>query len=122
MFYYESGFYEDAKISSDNCFSLYEQEYVIWDNFGVDYSKTPDNAVSSFYLPHIVADLIDAPKNTFMNIIMGKMEEVPVYTITGFNDSEIDAVLDTIAYDRTKGDKYSYYNREKEIEEYVSTK
>ncbi len=122
MFYYESGFYEDAQISSDNCFSLYEQEYVIWDNFGVDYSKTPDNAVSSFYLPHIVADLIDAPKNTFMNIIMGKMEEVPVYTITGFNDSEIDAVLDTIAYDRTKGDKYSYYNREKEIEEYVSTK
>lgn len=122
MFYYESGFYEDAQISSDNCFSLYEQEYVIWDNFNVDYSKTPDYAVSSFYLPHIVADLVDAPKNNFMNIIKGKMEEKPVYTITGFNDADIDEELDTIAYDRTKGDKYSYYNREKEIEKYVSTK
>ncbi|MDR0984817.1 MAG: LTA synthase family protein [Ruminococcus sp.] len=104
----EDGIYEQLGINSENCASVYMQNYIIWANYDLDYSNIPDERVSMFYLPYIVLDTIGAPIDDYMKVIYDQIDENPIYS-TGYDDTtEKNEVLDLITYDRILGDKWSY--------------
>lgn len=98
--------YADIGITSENCDEIYDQKYIIFDNFGADYSKTTAELVSSFYLPHILTDISGVPKSNFITTTLNKISQVPVYTQTG-DIIPSDDELNMLTYDRTLGERYS---------------
>ena len=62
----EESVYNELGITGETAGSMYVQEYFIWNNFGMDYNEAPKDLVSTFYLPYVVLDLIDAPKSSFV--------------------------------------------------------
>ncbi|HCR73423.1 MAG TPA: phosphoglycerol transferase, partial [Ruminococcus sp.] len=58
----ENSAYDKININADNCSSVYEQSYIVWSNYITDYSSMPDEKISTFYLPYVMYNLIDAPK------------------------------------------------------------
>lgn len=113
-----SDVYETAQIDADNCDVLYQQSYVVWSNYELDYSLMPQGTVSAFYLGHAVTQLIGAPQTDFVSAMLEKMEEVPVYTQTGNRTLPRDEELDALTYDRTKGEQYSYQDEFDSVEPY----
>ena len=107
----EAGVYEDSGITAENCYKLYVQPYLMFDNFGADYSAFPeaDEYISSFYLPHLLNAAADAPANEFKEAILSRLEEMPIYTDMGLFLPQ-DEILDMLSYDRTKGEKYSAWD------------
>lgn len=103
----ENSVYDRININADNCSSVYEQSYIIWSNYITDYSSVPDEKISTFYLPYVIYNLIDAPKDTFIQAMTNKMQTLPVYSTQ--YDSEIprDDELDVLTYDRILGDNIS---------------
>lgn len=103
----ENSVYDRININADNCSSVYEQSYIIWSNYITDYSSVPDEKISAFYLPYVIYNLIDAPKDTFIQAMTNKMQTLPVYSTQ--YDSEIprDDELDVLTYDRILGDNIS---------------
>lgn len=103
----EDSVYNELGITGDNAGTMYVQPYFIWNNYGLDTSNAPTNLVSSFYLPYVVIDMIDAPKTSLIQVMDEKMKEIPVYT-TNF-DSTIpnDKELDMLTYDIVLGEQYS---------------
>jgi len=100
----ENSIYDQLGINGDNCSVLYEQPYVVWSNCELDYSSMPEQVVSTFYLPYLIMDLIDAPRDTFIQAMTDKMETVPVYS-TNYNSAiPDDNELDVLTYDRILGD------------------
>lgn len=100
----ENSVYEQLDINSNTCSVLYEQPYVIWSNYDLDYSSIPENELSVFYTPYIIMDLIDAPNDNFIQAMNNKMETMPVYS-TNYNSSVgRDEELDILTYDRVLGD------------------
>ncbi len=102
----ENSIYDQLGMNGSNCSVLYEQPYVLWSNCDLDYSVMPqeDEKVSAFYLPYLIMDLIDAPRDSFIQAMMDKMEELPVYS-TNYNPNVgRDNELDVLTYDRILGD------------------
>lgn len=102
----DNNVYDQLGITSDNCNTLYEQNYFIWDNFGLDYSKMPKEPVSTFYLPYLVLDLIGAPKSEMVKTMMNKMQTTPVYSTDYDINIKNDPELDSITYDIVLGEQY----------------
>ncbi|MBC8536873.1 LTA synthase family protein [Feifania hominis] len=104
----QSNTYEDLGITGDNCAALYEQSYLIWSNADLlDRSALPQGKTSAFYLPHILADAIGAPKTAVTKSILAEMQRRPVYS-PGYGDTETaDRMLDLLTYDRVLGEGYS---------------
>ncbi len=102
----EDSIYNKLGITGSEAGNLYAQNYFIWDNFGLDYSKAPKDIVSSFYLPYVVMDLIDAPKNQVSQKIYDKINKTPVYTSMYDNTVKRDEEMDMITYDIILGEKY----------------
>lgn len=100
----DDGIYSQLNITSENCSTLYEQRYILWNNFGLDTSSLPEKAVSVFYLPYLVMDLIDAPRDSFTQSMMEEMTEAPVYSTNYMPMQEANPKLDTLTYDRILGD------------------
>lgn len=102
----ENSAYDQIGITSENANEVYLQPYLIWNNFNADMSKAPENTVSSFYLPYVVMDAINAPKNEIYETVFERMKTVPVYT-TNYNDRiPDDKILDMLTYDIILGKKY----------------
>lgn len=100
----ENSVYDQLGMNGDNCGVLYEQPFIIWSNYDLDYSNMPDEEFSTFYAPYVLMDLIDAPRDSFIQAMMDKMETVPVYS-TNYNAAvERDDDLDILTYDRILGD------------------
>jgi len=113
----ENSVYDKLGINGDNCSVLYEQPYVLWSNCGLDYNNMPKETVSAFYLPYLIMDLIDAPRDSFIQAMMDKMETVPVYS-TNYNPNVgSDNELDVLTYDRILGDILSSNAIPKELYE-----
>ena len=100
----DDGIYSQLNITSENCSTLYEQRYILWNNYGLDTSSLPTEAVSAFYAPYLVMDLIDAPRDSFTQSMMNEMEVEPVYSTNYMPMQEADKKLDTLTYDRILGD------------------
>ena len=103
----ETSVYNDIDLTEERESLLYEQTCFFWSNYDADLSKVPDEKFSFFYVPYVILDIIDAPRDTFIEKMMNYMKELPIYS-TAF-DPEIEHVeeLDELTYDRVIGDIYS---------------
>ncbi len=103
----ENSAYDKININADNCSSVYEQSYIVWSNYITDYSSMPDEKISTFYLPYVMYNLIDAPKDTFIQAMTDKMQTLPIYSTQYDSDIQHDEELDVLTYDRILGDNIS---------------
>lgn len=102
-----SGVYEQLGINGQNCSVIYEQKYLLWSNYDADFSTVPDEKFSFFYVPYMLMNIIDAPRDEFIQKMNEYLEEIPVYS-TNYNDSaEHNEELDMLTYDRVIGDLIS---------------
>ena len=103
----ETSVYNQLNITGDNCSTLYEQKYFFWSNYGADFSAVPEEKFSFFYVPYIIADIIDAPRDAFIESMHEYLEKLPVYS-TDYNDGTPDnEELDILTYDRVIGEVMS---------------
>lgn len=103
----ETSVYNQLNITGDNCSTLYEQKYFFWSNYGADFSAVPEEKFSFFYVPYIIADIIDAPHDAFIKSMDEYLDKLPVYS-TDYNDGTPDnEELDVLTYDRVIGDVMS---------------
>ncbi len=100
----DDGIYSQLNITSENCSALYEQTFLIWSNYDLDTSSLPDEAVSAFYAPYLIMELIDSPRDSFIQAMMDEMETEPVYSTGYIPEQESNTLLDTLTYDRILGD------------------
>jgi arylsulfatase A-like enzyme len=104
----EDGIYAQLGITSENCSTLYEQTYVIWNNFGLDMTEyQPTESISAFYLPYVIMEAIDLPRDSFIQSMMDEMETTPVYSTNYAPGQDRNEKLDTLTYDRILGDMLS---------------
>lgn len=103
----EDSVYDQMGMNGDNCTVLYEQPYYLWSNCDLDYSKIPQENFSTFYLPYVVMDLLNAQRTSFTQMMMDKLDERPVYSTNYDPDSPDDETLDLITYDRIIGENVS---------------
>lgn len=103
----ETSVYNQLNITGENCSTLYEQKYFFWSNYDADLSDIPEEKFSFFYVPYIIADIIDAPHDSFIESMDEYMKEIPIYS-TDYNDGTPDNdMLDVLTYDRVIGDVMS---------------
>lgn len=103
----ETSVYNQLNLNGDNCSVLYEQKYLLWSNYDADFSSVPDEKLSFFYMPYVVMNIIDAPRDEFIQKMNDFMETIPVYS-TSYDDSvPRNEELDTLTYDRVIGDLMS---------------
>lgn len=103
----ETSVYNQLNITGQNCSTLYEQKYFFWSNYGADFSSVPDEKFSFFYVPYIIADIIDAPHDAFIESMDENLKKIPVYS-TDYNDGTPDnEELDVLTYDRVIGEVMS---------------
>ena len=100
----ENSVYEQLGINGENCDVLFEQPYILWSNYGLDFSSVPEEKFSVFYTPYVIMDLIDAPKDEFIQTMETKMESLPVYSTSYDSSVGRDDELDMLTYDRVLGD------------------
>jgi phosphoglycerol transferase MdoB-like AlkP superfamily enzyme len=103
----EDSVYNQLGITSKNCSTLYEQHYILWSNYDVDYSVVPDEKFSVFYMPYIMMQLADIGGDDFINTMIDKMQTTPVYSTNYDPDGESDEELDMLTYDRVLGEQIS---------------
>ncbi len=106
----ETNVYERLGINSANCGVVFEQPYYMWSNYGEDFSQLPEEKFSTFYVPYIILDTIGAPKDSFVQLMLEKMEELPVYSTQYDAQMPEDQELDLLTYDRVIGDNISGIN------------
>lgn len=100
----ENSVYDQLGMNGDNCGVLYEQPFIVWSNYDLDYSGMPQEKFSTFYAPYVLMDLIDAPRDSFIQAMMDKMETTPVYSTNYDASVGRDEDLDILTYDRILGD------------------
>lgn len=102
----ENNAYQRLGVTSKNCQELYEQPYIVWSNYGQDFSKMPRETISLFYLPHVLINTLGLEKSELGAIMDEQIQKTPIYTIE--HDEEIkNNVLDTLTYDIILGDGYA---------------
>jgi hypothetical protein len=89
---------------------MFEQNYIIWSNYDLDYSSIPTEKFSTFYMPYVIWNLIDAPKDTFIESMLEKMDTLPIYSTSYDATISNDEDLDILTYDRILGDNVSGEN------------
>lgn len=100
----DDGIYAQLGITSENCDTLYEQKYILYSNFELENSVLPEENISVFYLPYVIMEWIDAPRDSFTQTMMDEMLITPVYS-TNYNPSqEANEKLDALTYDHILGD------------------
>ncbi|WP_312644265.1 LTA synthase family protein [Hydrogenoanaerobacterium sp.] len=87
-------------------YSLYQQPYLLWSNYRHDYAL-PQERVSAFYLPHILGDYINLPKDRFLTDMQQMMRTTPQYSFDLGENSPDAQALQEFTYDRTQGEAYS---------------
>lgn len=102
----ENSVYDQLAITSENCNTLYEQTFFIWNNYGLNYDDVmPKEPFSVFWMQYLVLDLIDAPKSEFIETMIEKQKELPVYTTNYDNTTPADKELDMFTYDIVLGEQ-----------------
>ncbi len=103
----DTSVYNQLGLNGENCSVLYEQKYVIWSNYDADFSSIPDEKLSFFYMPYVLMNIIDAPRDAFIQKMMDYMETTPVYSTNYDCTVPRDEELDVLTYDRVIGDVMS---------------
>jgi phosphoglycerol transferase MdoB-like AlkP superfamily enzyme len=103
----DTSVYNQLDINGSNCSILYEQKYFLWSNYDADFSSVPDEKLSFFYMPYVIMNVIDAPRDEFIQKMNDYMETLPVYSTNYDCDVPRDDELDVLTYDRVIGDVMS---------------
>lgn len=103
----ENSVYDQLGMNGDNCEVLYEQNYYIWNNCGLDFEAVPQEKLSAFYLPYVVMDLIGAQRTNFTQLMVDQMQECPIYSSNYAPDVPANEELDLLTYDRILGENIS---------------
>jgi len=103
----ETSVYNQLGLSGENCTPLYQQKYFFWSNYDADFSYIPDHETSFFYMPYIILNIIDAPRDAFIEKMNGFMETVPVYSSEYNSDIPRNEELDIITIDRVIMEEFS---------------
>lgn len=99
--------YDLAGIDEDNAYQLYQQPYIVWNNYGLEIDLP--ELVSAFYLPHLVAEYTGLEQTPFIATMLDEMEQTPVYSSNAETAVNANQRLDEITYDRILGELYSRY-------------
>ncbi|WP_295083969.1 LTA synthase family protein [Ruminococcus sp.] len=103
----ETSVYNQLGLNGENCKALYQQKYLFWSNYGADFSYVPDNEVSFFYIPYVIFNIIDAPRDAFIEKMNGFMENLPVYSEEYSESTPRNDELDILTIDRAIMEEYS---------------
>lgn len=103
----ESSVYNQLGINGDNCDVLYQQKYFFWSNYKADFSYIPDKEISFFYIPYVILNIIDAPRDAFIEKMNSFMDTVPVYSLEYNSDIPKNEELDIITIDRVVMEEFS---------------
>ncbi|MBC5624862.1 sulfatase-like hydrolase/transferase [Clostridium sp. NSJ-49] len=102
-----SDIYSQFGIDSSNTENLYNQKYLIYNNYDKDFSYLNDTKISTFYLPYVVIESLGTPLDKFSSTMINHMETTPIYSPNIQSISDRDAILDVLTYDRVEGESYS---------------
>lgn len=100
----ENSVYDQLGMNGDNCSVLYEQPFILWSNYDLDFSNVPTEKFSTFYMPYVIMDAIGAPRDSFIQAMMDNMSKTPVYSTNYDPNVGRDNELDVLTYDRILGD------------------
>lgn len=103
----ETSVYNQLGLSGENCDRLYQQKCFFWSNYDADFSAVPDSEFSFFYVPYIILNVIDAPKDAFIEKMNGFLEKVPVYSSEYNSSIPRNEELDIITIDRVVEDEFT---------------
>ena len=103
----DSNVYNDLGINSSNTEKLYNQEYIIYNNYNEDFSSLTHKKISTFYLPYVVIDSLQTPIDRFFSTMITHMETTPIYSPNIQSINGRDKILDILTYDRIKGENLS---------------
>lgn len=103
----ETSVYNQLGLTGANCDTLYQQKYFFWSNYDADFSYIPENEVSFFYIPYVILNIIDAPRDAFIEKMNGFMESLPVYSNEYNSEIPRNEELDILTLDRVVMEEYS---------------
>lgn len=103
----ETSVYNQLGLNGENCKALYQQKYLLWSNYDADFSCVPNEEISFFYVPYVLLNIIDAPRDAFIEKMNAFMEKEPVYSEEYSSTTPRDDELDLLTIDRVVKDKYS---------------
>ena len=103
----ETSVYSQLGLTGDNCDALYQQQYFFWSNYNADFSAVPDEEISFFYIPYVILNIIDAPRDQFIEKMNTFMETLPVYSSEYNSEIPKNDELDIITIDRVVMEEYS---------------
>lgn len=103
----ETSVYNSLGLSGENCTPLYQQKFFFWSNYDADLSYVPENEVSFFYMPYIILNIIDAPRDAFIEKMNSFMETLPVYSSEYNSNIPKNEELDILTIDRVVMEEFS---------------
>lgn len=99
--------YDRLGISDDNANLIYNQKYILWNNYDSSILNKDMNTISSFYIPYIVTDLINSKNTDFIKTMKNIMNKYPLYSPSIQSSDFRNEILDLITYDKVIGENYS---------------
>lgn len=103
----ETSVYNQLGLTGANCDALYQQKYFFWSNYDADYSCIPENEISFFYIPYVILNIIDAPRDAFIEKMNDFMKSLPVYSSEYNSEIPRNEELDILTIDRVVMEEYS---------------
>ncbi|MDD7516396.1 LTA synthase family protein [Ruminococcus flavefaciens] len=103
----ETSVYNQLGLSGENCTPLYQQKYFFWSNYDADFSYVPEKETSFFYMPYVILNIIDAPRDAFIEKMNDYMNTLPVYSSEYNSDIPRNEELDIITIDRVIMEEFS---------------
>lgn len=102
-----SDIYSHFGINSNNTENLYNQKYILYNNYNEDFSYLSNKTISTFYLPYVIINSLGTPVDKFLSTIINHMETTPIYSPNIQSITGRDTILDVLTYDRVLGENYS---------------
>ena len=102
--------YDRLGVSDDNAELIYNQKYILWNNYDSTIFNKDVDTISAFYIPYVVTDLINSKNTDFMRTMKNLMKDYPLYSPSIQSSDTRNEALDLITYDRVLGENYSSDN------------
>lgn len=102
--------YDRLGLSDENAELIYNQKYILWNNYDSTIFDKNIDTISAFYIPYVVTDLIKSKNTDFMKTMKNLMKDYPLYSPSIKSSDSRNEALDLITYDRVIGENYSSDN------------
>lgn len=99
--------YERLGVSYENAELIYNQKYILWNNYDSSIFNKNINTISTFYIPYIILDLININSTSFTTLMKNLMVQYPLYSPSIQSSDSRNEILDLITYDKVIGENYS---------------